>query len=575
MSLTIAELLDEYRSRRLDPSVLAARICDRRCEQPIWIARLSSEQLMTSARALDVADRSLPLYGVPFAVKDNIDVADIATTAGCPGFARVAQRTAPAVARLLDAGALLVGKTNMDQFATGLVGTRSPYGACSSVFDSERVSGGSSSGSALAVAYGVVTFALGTDTAGSGRVPAAFNGLVGLKPTRGLISTRGVIPACASLDCVSVFSRSVADAATVLDMLDAFDADDPWSRSESPSSAARTGRIGVPLAGQLEFDEPAAAAAWQASLERACEHWAPIPVDCGPLLAASPLLYAAWIAERAADLAAIVATEPDGLDPTVASLIAGGAARSGAEVFAAMHELASLRAQAAPIWESVDAVLLPTTPGHPTHAAVAADPVGANERLGRFTNFANLFDLSAIAMPGVQRYDGLPFGVTLIAPAFHDRRLLALGAQWRGESVVLPPSDAVPLAVVGAHMSGLELNWQLRSRGARLLRATSTAPCYRLYSLGGPGVPRPGLVRVDDGDGDGDGACIDVEVWELSHAALGSLLCEVPAPLAIGRVALADGSEVSGFVCEGRAVAAAQDITEHGGWRAFLSEAVL
>jgi allophanate hydrolase len=564
--LGVEALLCDYRSWRLKPSELAARIREMESEQPIWISRLPGEELMRAARELDEADRGLALYGVPFAVKDNIDVAGMPTTAGCPGFAKVAERTAPVVQRLLDAGALLVGKTNMDQFATGLVGARSPYGACSSVFDSGRLSGGSSSGSAVAVALGQVAFALGTDTAGSGRVPAAFNGLIGVKPTRGLISARGVLPACASIDCVSILATSARDGAIVFDVASGFDAEDPWSRPEPVLDAPRRGLIGVPLRGQAEPQEPAALAAWEAALRRAGERWTLVPLDVSPLLEAAPLLYGAWIAERATDLGAIVAAEPEGLDPTVAAIITGGGEQRASAAFAAMHRLAQLRSQAAPLWGEVDAVLMATTPMHPTHEQLAADPVGVNERLGSFTNFVNLMDLAALALPGPPRGDGLPFGVTLLAPAFNDRRLLELGAAWAGEAVEVALPGTVRLAVAGAHMSGLPLNDQLTSRGARLVRAERTAPRYRLYALPGEGVRRPGLLRVDGG-----GASIELELWELSPRALGELLGEAPAPLAIGRVELAGGEEVAGFLCEEHAAATAQDISEHGGWRSYLA----
>ncbi|MCL2769385.1 MAG: allophanate hydrolase, partial [Solirubrobacterales bacterium] len=486
--ISVGELLRDYRAGAMRPSDLAAdltagsRAQDEQ-EHPIWITRVPDEQLVAAAEALEHADPGLPLYGVPFAVKDNIDVAGMPTTAGCPGFARVAERTAPVVQRLLDAGALLVGKTNMDQFATGLAGTRSPYGACSSVFDIARVSGGSSSGSALSVATGVVAFALGTDTAGSGRVPAAFNALVGVKPTRGLLSTRGVLPACASLDCVSLLTRSVADAARVFDVAAAFDPHDRGARREPPRSAPRSGRVGVPLRGQAEPEEAAAREAWARARRRAGENFSVVPLDVEPLLQAAPLLYAAWVAERTADLAQFIDAPPAGLDPTVARIISGGACRSGIDVFEAMHRLAALRAEAAPLWEEVDALLLPTAPSHPTHSQVAADPVGVNERLGRFTNFVNLMDMAALALPGAAREDRLPFGITLLGPAFADRRLLELGAQWSGEQVEVPLIGTVKLAVAGAHMSGLPLNHQLTELGARLIGVQRTAPVYRLYAL--------------------------------------------------------------------------------------------
>ncbi len=572
MSRSVADLLAEYRSGRRHPSDVAAEIGERRrvwgAGDPVWITAVPDDALRARARELDAGDRSLPLYGVPFAVKDNIDVAGLPTTAGCPALNAPAAGTAPVVRRLLEAGAMLVGKTNLDQFATGLVGTRSPYGACASVFDATRVSGGSSSGSAVAVARGDVAFALGTDTAGSGRVPAAFNGLVGLKPTRGLISTRGVTPACASLDCVSVFTTTVADAAAVLDIAAGPQADDPWSRPYVTPDAPRHGRLAVPMAGQVSFEEVHARQAWEGTLSAASGRFALVEVDVGPLLAAAPLLYEAWVAERAVGLAKLVADRPPGLDPIVAAIVAEGTSQLATTVFSAAHEVAALRVQARDIWAGADALLLPTTPFHPTLRAVAADPVGVNDRLGRYTNFANLMDLSAIALPGQDRTDGLPFGVTLLAPAWHDYRLLQLAAYWRGEAGVRAAEPgALRLAVVGAHMSGLPLNERLTSRGARLVRATTTAPEYLLYALPDSGVPRPGLIRSGTG-----GAAIVTEVWELSAATLGALLAEVPAPLSIGRVTLADGEEVAGFLCEPAAVDRASEITHLGGWRAYLAE---
>jgi allophanate hydrolase len=456
----------------------------------------------------------------------------------------------------------------MDQFATGLVGTRSPYGRCASISDPSRISGGSSSGSAVAVALGYVAFALGTDTAGSGRVPAAFNGLVGLKPTRGMLSTRGVVPACASLDCVSVFAHTVADAALVLDVAGAPDRQDPWSRPEPPVQSPRRERVGVPLAGQAEPEEPAAAAAWAQALERAGERWTLVDVDVEPLLQAAPLLYDAWVAERAVDIGPHIDAEPEGLDAIVATVVLSGRGLRATDVFAAEHRLQALRSATATLWERVDAVLLPTTPLHPTHAQVEAEPLEINSRLGRFTNFVNLMDLCALALPGPSRADGLPFGVTLHGQTHHDRRLLELGGAWEGEPAPVAFPGMLTLAVAGAHMSGMPLNERLTERGARLLSTASTASSYRLYALAGEGVPRPGLVRVEDG-----GASIEVELWELGPAALGELVQEVPAPLAIGHVTLSDGSEVSGFVCEGHGALGAGDITAHGGWRAYLQAA--
>jgi allophanate hydrolase len=411
-----------------------------------------------------------------------------------------------------------------------------------------------------------VAFSLGTDTAGSGRVPAAFNGLVGLKPTRGLLSTRGVVPACASLDCVSVFAADAGGAALVLDVAAAPDPLDPWSRPEQPFGAPRRGRLGVPRRGAVEQQEPEAELAWSRALERAEELWELVEIDVEPLLAAAPLLYDSWVAERSTDLAGHIAAEPDGLDPTVASIVLSGSSLTATDVFDAAHRLQQLKLTAAPIWEQLDALLMPTTALHPTHAEVDEQPVATNTSLGRYTNFVNLMDLCALALPGPKRSDGLPFGVTLHAPAGHDRRLLELGAVWAGEDVRVEFPGLIRLAVAGAHMSGLPLNSRLGDRGGRLVGPAETAPIYRLYALAEKGsVARPGVVRVEDG-----GASLDVEIWELDAAGLGAIVDEVPAPLAIGHVTLLDGTQVAGFVCEGHALATAADITEHGGWRSYL-----
>ncbi len=512
MILTVTGLLSDYRSGRRDPvdvvRGLLARIESE--TEPIWISRVEPDALLAAAGAL--AQRpdalSLPLYGVPFAVKDNIDVAGMPTTAACPHLAEPAIGSATVVERLTAAGALCVGKTNMDQFATGLVGTRSPYGALQAVGHPEHISGGSSSGSAVAVACGQVAFSLGTDTAGSGRVPAAFNGLVGCKPSLGLLSTRGVLPACASLDCVSVFTHTVADAALVLEVASAYDEQDPWSRRRKPSLRARRGVIGVPLADQAELDQPAALEAWEAALARVGGYWAIEPVDISPLLDAAPLLYDVWVAERTASVGELIRGMRDGIDPVVGKIVAAGGRHSAVEVFEASHTLARLRRAADPIWDSVDALLLPTAPLHPTLAQVAAEPLEVNARLGRYTNFVNLMDLAGLALPAGLRSDGLPFGVSLLAPAGSDERLLELGAVWTEEPAAgFSHPDALVLAVAGAHMSGLTLSWQLSDQGARPLERVRTAAHYRLFELPGDGVRRPGLIRVEGG-----GTGIEVEL---------------------------------------------------------------
>jgi len=545
---------------------------DRDGPGPAWISVVPAADALARAAAVDPA---APLAGVPFAVKDNIDVAGMDTTAACPGYARRASHTAPAVRALLDAGAILIGKTNLDQFATGLVGTRSPYGAPRSALDDRFVSGGSSSGSAVVVADGTVAFSLGTDTAGSGRVPAAFNGIVGLKPTRGLVSTRGVVPASRSLDCVSVFTRSVADARDVLAVLAGYDPQDPWSRSSPPAGGAvAPPRIGVPIAGQIEADlDPRLLDAWGAATARAAELSAAplVPVDLGPFLETAALLYEGpWLAERWVAIGGAVQAGLEGLDRVVADVVAAGAAPSAADAFRAVHRLAELRRAADHATAGVDVLLLPTAPTVPTPDDVAAAPVAVNRRLGRWTNAVNLLDRSALAVPAGRGRDGMPFGVTLVGAAFTEDLLLRTGAAWTGET---PPSGTAPvipaleLAVVGAHLRGQPLEPQLLALGATFVRVARTAADYRLFALPGGPPARPGLVRAPGTRGPG----LEVEIVSLPHAGVGALLERIPAPLGLGTVELDDGTTVAGFLCEDHATVGAVDITAYGGWRAFLA----
>jgi allophanate hydrolase len=507
-----------------------------------------------------------PLAGLTFAIKDNIDLAGLPTTAADPRRTTPSASSAFAVERLVAAGAVPIGKTNLDQYATGLVGTRSPYGACHAVDSALRVSGGSSSGSAVAVAAGVVDFALATDTAGSGRVPAAFNGLVGVKPSRGLVSTSGVVPACASLDCVTVLAASVGVARQVFDVLVGADPSDPWSRVLTMAPRPARPRVGVPLT-PLDLD-PEHEKSWLAALTQAESLGEVVPVDVGALLETADLLYAGpWVAERWRSFGAVLGDDP-AVDPTVRAIVSRGAGVSAAEAFAGFEQLAALAQRVAPLWSQVDVLLLPVTSRHPTLAEVAADPVGVNTELGRFTNMTNLLDLCAVAMPGPRRDDGLPFGVQLLAPAGHDEVLLDLAAQWCGEPVSPASSESVLVAVAGAHLTGQPLNGDLLARGGRLVRTTRTAGDYRMYVVDGP-LPRPGLTRLAHGLAPGDG--LEVEVWELPYAGLGSLMPTVKRPLAIGPLELADGSTVLGFVCTADAVDPARDITSYGGWREWLA----
>jgi allophanate hydrolase len=523
----------------------------------VWITRVPAGEA-----------RPGPLHGLTMALKDNIDLAGVPTTGGDPRSTTPAVANAFVVERLIEAGAVPLGKTNLDQYATGLVGTRSPYGACHSVYSEEHISGGSSAGSAVAVASGEVDFALGTDTAGSGRVPAAFNGIVGIKPSKGLVSTSGVIPACRSLDCVTVFARTVTTARRAFDVMVAFDPADAYAR-ELP----RTALTGAPLIGVPDRPlglDPLHEQAWAEALKHAAELGAVVPVDVSVLLETADLLYSGpWLAERWLAFGDKLDDDP-AVDPTVRSIVRRGAELSAAETFAGFDRLAELRRQSEPLWSRIDALLLPVTESHPTLAEVAADPVGVNSRMGRFTNMVNLLDLCAVAFPGPARDDGLPFGVQLLAPAGHDDLVIDLAAAWCGEQPEARASEEILLAVAGAHLTGEPLNHELVRRGARLAFESRTAHDYRMFLVDGP-VPRPGLTRTLPA---GDGPGIEVEVWSLAPAALADFLTTITPPLAIGPVALADGRQVLGFVCTADAADPAREITQHGSWRSYAASAL-
>ena len=511
------------------------------------------------------ADR--PLRAVPFAVKDNIDVAGLPTTAACPAFAYQPTADAIVITKLRAAGAVVIGKTNLDQFATGLNGTRTPYDVPRNALDPQIVPGGSSSGSAVAVAHGIVPFALGTDTAGSGRVPAALNGIVGLKPTLGALSAMGVVPACRTLDTVSIFASRLADAFEAFTHAAGYDAADPFSRpiAVAPVITPQSPRIGVPSEPIFDGDD-AGAQAFGAALERLAAAGAElVPFDLAPFLKVGTLLYdGPWVAERTVAAGPLMQT-PGAVLPVLHEVIGKAAAFSAADAFTARYELATLRRAVAPIIASVDALAVPTIPRSVTLKEIAADPVGPNSLLGTYTNFVNLLDLAALTVPTGPRSDGRPGSLTLIGPAGADGLLAGLAAPLVSEprSPAPPSADAIEIAVCGAHMSGLPLNGELTGRGGRLARRTKTHPSYRLYAL--PGTPaRPGMVRQPSG------AAIDVEVWALPPSEVGAFLATIPSPLGLADVMLADGTQPKGFVCEAIAVVDATDITHHGGWRAYL-----
>jgi len=590
LSLDIKVLQDSYRSGALTPAELLVIIqqrMDAMGDNPVWITRLTQEQLQPYIDALNgKAVDDLPLYGIPFAIKDNIDLQGVPTTAGCPEYRYIPEQSAFVVQQLIEAGAIPVGKTNLDQFATGLVGTRSPYGACRNSFNPDYISGGSSSGSAVSVAAGLVSFSLGTDTAGSGRVPAAFNNIVGIKPTRGVLSTTGVVPACRSLDCVSIFALSCDDAVRVQRSCDRFDAADAYARpipAGVPSFGEHRFRCGVPGPDQLQFFGNAdAEALFQQAVERLkALGGEPVALDFEPFLTAARLLYEGpWVSERYAAIESFIEEQPDSVFPVTRQITEAGRKAGAVEAFKAQYRLMECRRACEPAWESVDVIVTPTAGTIYRVDEVDAEPVQLNSNLGYYTNFMNLLDYSAIAVPAGFQADGLPFGVTLFAPAFADAALAVLGDRVHRSIDVAAGATGLPLpagevqrssgtgtveiAVCGAHLSGLPLNSQLTGRGAWLVESTRTSPHYRLYALPGGPPLRPGLVR------DLQSTAIEVEVWAMPADQVGSFLQLIPTPLGLGKLELEDGRWVSGFICEPCAVEAAIDVSGFGGWRAYL-----
>jgi allophanate hydrolase len=538
------------------------------------------DRLSTHERSL------LPLFGIPFVVKDNIDVFDVATTAACPGFRYAPAEDATVVARLRASGAIVVGKANLDQFATGLVGTRSPFGVPPNSLDDRLVPGGSSSGSAVAVALGFVPFALGTDTAGSGRVPAAMNGIVGWKPTVGRMSTRGIVPAVRRFDCPSVFANSVADAAVVAAVLDAHDPNDSYSKRpplerKRPIVSSANGdglRIGVPhdqLAAIPGLDREIAE--WFSASCKAMEAAGAVlvPVSIDPFLRAGGLLYGGPIvAERYVSIGSVLGnSQTDGVNDTVRTVVAGATNWSAADAYATEYELSDAKRAVEAVWDQVDVLAIPTVPHCPTRDEVEADPLGANERVGQFTTFVNVLDLCALIVPLAltESGDAVPGqGLQLVAPSWNDEVLEQVGVAIETGSPLFAPKNTHTIVVVGAHLEGQPLNHQLTSRGGRRLAQTKTAPVYRLYALSNTTPPKPGLIRVGEaGNADGPGASIEVEVWTLDAAAFGSFIGDIPAPLCIGKLELADGTSHHGFLCEPIGLTDAADITHFGGWRAY------
>jgi len=545
-------------------------------DEGIFISKTPWE---TVKRRIDENEgKDLPLYGIPYAAKDNIDVAGLPTTAACPDFSYNPSESATVVRLLDEAGAICFGKTNLDQFATGLVGIRTPYPAPKNPFDEAYLPGGSSSGSAVAVAKGLVAFSLGTDTAGSGRVPAAFNELIGLKPTLGHISTRGVVDACKTLDCVSVFAQNCADADAVLKIAGKHDLDEAWSR-KPPTKWKRIlpkFRFGVPRAEELEFFGWEEAAGLFAAAVETFEELGgeAVEIRLEPFLAAAKLLYEGpWVTERYVGIRNFLEAKPDSVFPVTRAIIEGGRHPLASDFFNARYKLAECKRLADIEMAKADFILAPTTPRNFTVKEVEAEPVKLNSALGSYTNFMNLLDYSALALPA-GRYQGkLPWGVTIFADAWMDRALLELGGKYERElsrnvpAVSADGFDEIHVVVCGAHLDGMPLNWQLTDRGGRLVSGGKTLPCYRMYLVpAGVGLPeRPALVRVDDG------VAIETETWALSTEAFGDFVSKIPSPLGIGKVLMEDGKSLPGFIAEPIATVSARDISEFGGWRGWVA----
>ena len=594
MTETVAAIVAAHRARDQSPAQTVARTFKRIREHndgAIFISLREEKDAIAEADALSSKDASaLPLLGVPVAVKDNIDVAGLPTTAACPAYSYLPTRDATVIARLRQAGAIVIGKTNLDQFATGLVGVRSPYGIPTNPMRADLIPGGSSSGSAVAVSSGLVPLSLGTDTAGSGRVPAMLNNIVGLKPSVGLVSTTGVVPACRTLDCVSIFSLTVDDAVAALAAMAGPDKSDPFSRDRTFSRLSPFPgglRLGVPRDGQLIFfGDKQQEAAYQAALERWRSLGATlVSFDLEPFYETARLLYEGpWVTERYLVIRNMLASQPDAIHPVTREITIAGNRLSAADTFSALYRLQTLRRTAELAFADTDALVLPTAPTAYTTAQVLANPIELNSRLGTYTNFVNLLDLCGLALPSTIRSDGIPSGITLLAPAGQDALLASVGRVFQAQTeltlgakgVAMPPladldtgltGDEIPIAVVGAHLSGMVLNGELKALGGRLLEATSTAPDYKLYAL--PTTPpKPGMLRVETGSG----TSIALEVWALPAASFGKFVATIPPPLSIGTVRLKDGRSVKGFIVEAADISGAKDISAFGGWRAFVTQ---
>lgn len=587
---TISEWQAAYSKNEIQLDTLKDLVASIDPQDNAWISIATVEQIEQQIQVLNDLSKEaeglakqLPLYGVPFAVKDNIDVAGFVTTAACKALNTIAVQDAETVRLLKQAGAIVVGKTNLDQFATGLVGTRSPYGAVANTFNSKYVSGGSSSGSASVVARGFVPFALGTDTAGSGRVPAAFNNIVGLKPTKGRFSNRGLLPACKSLDCISIFALTVADADLVANVLEAYDSLDSYSRKHPKNVPAHfSSKLKFAIPEKLNFfGDEQAEKAFQKTVQLLESLNAEITkIDFSDFEQLAAQLYqGSWVAERTAAVEDLLNNNTEDFDPTVLEIIKNGEKYSAVDAYNAEYLKQDLARKIQQRLANFDALIVPTAPTIYTIEQLEQNPIEYNAHLGTYTNFTNLADLSALALPAGFRADHLPFGITLIAPAWHDAALVHFGKAWQNYLALklgaldktLPLSSAAPIsqhhirvAVVGAHLTGMPLNFQLTTRDAVHIETTTTSQNYALYALNGTVPPKPGLARQQDGQS------IIVELWDVPTARFGEFVAEIPTPLGMGNVELEDGRWVKGFICEPYGIDDAENISHFGGWRAYI-----
>ncbi len=596
MNLTISYLLESYKNKSLTPKDVVENILKRSAEfteHNIWIHQLNMDELKPYLDNLENKNiNDLPLYGIPFAIKDNIDLAGVPTTAACPAFEKMPEKSAFVVQQLINAGAIPLGKTNMDQFATGLVGTRSPepWGECKNAFDKEYISGGSSSGSAVAVAQGLASFSLGTDTAGSGRVPAAFNNLVGLKPSIGLLSMNGVLPACRSIDCVSIFALTTDDANYVLEQAAVYDENDQYARKITFENNQRhygmpdeKFTFAVPNEEQLAFFEnDSAKKLFNQSIQQ-LESLGGIKheIDFSTFIKAAKLLYEGpWVAERYVATEDIIVKQPDALLPVIKTIIGGGENKLATDFFKAEYQMQVYRQKAKQALAQFDFMVTPTAGTIYSIDEVNNDPIQLNSNLGYYTNYMNLLDCSCVAVPAGFLDSGLPWGISFVSTAMQDRKLLAYANKWQQYKNINPGNldialaasqadaiaymDMIPLIVCGAHMQGLALNWQLMERGAKFQEKTTSANSYRMFVIEGA-IKRPGMVRDED-----KGQAIDIEIWQVPKSEFGSFVAAIPGPLGIGKVETTDGRWLPGFICEGHAIVGANEISHLGGWRQYI-----